>query len=130
MINVRDIAKIEQKRRDLRKEIYTKIFEQFSRKIKQCVELNQKYATLTVPSFLLGYPTFDRELAASYLERQLGRAGFTVVREDFVFVVSWVKKARERERERDREPDPEPPEDAGFPSLVNLRKAANKYRRG
>ena len=85
---------------------------------------------MTVPSFLLGYPTFDRELAASYLERQLGRAGFTVVREDFVFVVSWVKKARERERERDREPDPEPPEDAGFPSLVNLRKAANKYRRG
>ena len=129
MINVREIAKIEKKRNDLRKEIYTKIFEQFSRKIKQCVELNQRYATLTVPSFLLGYPTFDRGLASSYLERQLGRAGFTVVREDYVFVVSWNTRKPSEERGRDRELEREAEEDVGFPSLMNLRKAANKYRR-
>jgi hypothetical protein len=130
MINVRDIAKIEQKRKDLRKEIYTKIFEQFSRKIKQCVELGQKYATLTVPSFLLGYPTFDRELAASYLERQLVRAGFTVVREEYVFVVSWQVQSSKKALPPPPVPDPDPDEDSGFPTLMNLRKAANKYRRG
>jgi hypothetical protein len=129
MINVRDIAKIEQKRKDLRKEIYTKIFEQFSRKIKQCVELGQKYATLTVPSFLLGYPTFDRELASSYLERQLERAGFTVVREEYVFVVSWRTPSKKAPAPP-QPPPPDPDEDSGFPTLMNLRKAANKYRRG
>ena len=42
MININDIIQIDDKRKRIRKEIYTKIYEQFSSKIKQCVELGHK----------------------------------------------------------------------------------------
>ena len=44
MINARDIVKIENRRREIKKETYKKIYEQFSRKIRQMVELGQKGA--------------------------------------------------------------------------------------
>jgi hypothetical protein len=123
MINARDIVKIENRRKELKKEMYTKMYEQFSRKIRQMVELGQKQVFLHVPSFLMGYPTFDRGKATEYLKRQLERAEFDVAQTStYELLVSWnVKKTKSVP-----EPEPEPDE---FPTLMNLRKAANKYRR-
>ena len=124
MINIKDIAKIESKRREVKKEIYTKIFEQFSRKIKQTVELGQKQLFLSVPSFLMGYPTFDRMRAKIYLMRQLERSGFQVTSTgDYELYVTWAtgKSQHEKEKEKEEELDE-------FPTLMNLKKAANKYR--
>jgi hypothetical protein len=124
MINARDIAKIENKRKELKKEIYKKIYEQFSRKIRQTVELGQKQVFLNVPAFLVVFPTFDRDKATEYLKRQLVRAEFVVSQTgSYELHVTWnVKKPKEVERE-------EEPAFDEFPTLINLKKAANKYRR-
>ena len=113
------------KRKELiKKEIYTKIYEQFSSKIKQSVEFGHKQVFLTVPLFLIGYPVFDRRAAARYIARQFELGGFTVqLVTEFDIYVSWKIK-------RDREPQPgsiDHIED--FPTLVNLKKVANRYRR-
>lgn len=123
MISIDDVTKIDEKRKQIRKEIYTKIYEQFSSKIKQSVELGHKQLFMTVPPFLIGYPVFDRSAAARYIARQFVLGGFTVkLVSDHDIYVSWVipkKKKEKRESE----------EDIDFPNLVNLKKMANKYRR-
>jgi hypothetical protein len=123
MISIDDVTKIDEKRKQIRKEIYTKIYEQFSSKIKQSVELGHKQLFMTVPPFLIGYPVFDRSAAARYIARQFVLGGFTVkLLSDHDIYVSWVipkKKKEKRESE----------EDIDFPNLVNLKKMANKYRR-
>ena len=78
MLSINDVTKIDDKRKQIRKEIYKKIYEQFSSKIKQAVELGHKQLFLTVPAFLIGYPVFDRRLAARYVARQFELGGFTV----------------------------------------------------
>lgn len=126
MISVKDIAKIESKRREIKKQIYIKIFEQFSRKIKQTVEMNKKYVFLKVPSFLIGFPTFDQNKATEYLRRQLTRSGFEVVDSSpYEFHISWNTRKIEPEREKYQEQDDD---SESFPSMINLKKAANKYR--
>ena len=125
MISTRDIAKIENKRKELKKEIYTKIYEQFSRKIRQTVELGQKQVFVNVPSFIMGYPTFDRDKALEYLNRQLERAGFiTTQTGSYEILVTWnTKKTAEEQQPEEEQAFDE------FPTLMNLKKAANKYRR-
>ena len=126
MLSVDDIHKIEKQRRDARKEIYRKIYEQFCRKIKQCVELGESQAFLRTPSYLIGYPTFDRERATLYLKRQLELGKFDVTKiSEIDLYVSWKKRGKS-------EGTPAPQlehEDDVFPTLMNLKKAAAKYRK-
>ena len=123
MISINDVTKIDEKRKKIKKEIYTKIYEQFSRKIKQCVELGHKQVFLTVPAFVVGCPTFDRIAAARYIARQFHLGGFTVQQiGDHEIYVSWVIPKKKKESVVVEEPD--------FPDLMNLKKIANKYRRG
>lgn len=127
MINARDIVNIENKRREIKKETYKKIYEQFSRKIRQTVEFGQRQVFLTVPGFLIGFPTFDRDRAAEYLKRQLERAEFTVLQTSpYEFHVSWGNAGA---KSKHKEPEEEEPSFDDLPTLVNLKKAANKYRR-
>jgi|TARA_B100000530_G_scaffold330067_1_gene272927 hypothetical protein len=124
MISINDIIQIDDKRKKIKKEIYTKIYEQFASKIKQCVELGHKQVFLTVPVVLIGYPVFDRSAAARYVARQFQLGGFTVqIVSEFDIYVSWVVPKKKKERE-------ESEEDVAFPDLMNLKKMANKYRRG
>ena len=124
MISINDVTKIDEKRKQIKKEIYTRIYEQFSRKIKQSVELGHKQVFLTVPTFVVGYPTFDRGAAARYIMRQLKLGGFDVrLVSDYDMYVSWIipKKVKEKVSE---------PDETEFPDLMNLKKMADKYRRG
>ena len=124
MISIDDVTKIDLKRKQLRKEIYIKIYEQFSSKIKQSVEYGHKQIFLTVPSFLLGYPVFDRNAAAKYIARQFTLGGFTVKQvSDYDIYVSWFVPKKKKERKEPEE------EDGDFPNLMNLKKMANQYRR-
>ena len=127
MINVHKIKQIEDSRKRVKKEIYIKIYEQFCRKIQNAVTANQKQVMLQVPSFLLGYPSFDIEKAAVYLKRQLELGGFTVNPISTInFHVTWHLPKSPKPVQQIF---PEPPAfDEGFPSLINLKKAANKYR--
>ena len=73
---------------------------------------------------LIGYPVFDRSAAARYVARQFQLGGFTVqIVSEFDIYVSWVVPKKKKERE-------ESEEDVAFPDLMNLKKMANKYRRG
>lgn len=124
MISINDVTKIDEKRKQIRKEIYTRVYEQFSRKIKQSVELGHKQVFLTVPTFVIGYPTFDRGAAARYIMRQLRLGGFDVrLVSDYDMYVSWIipKKVKQKVNESD---------ETEFPDLMNLKKMADKYRRG
>jgi hypothetical protein len=123
MISINDVTRIDEKRKQIKKEIYTKIYEQFSRKIKQSVELGHKQVFLTVPTFVIGYPTFDRGAAARYIMRQLKLGGFDVrLVSDYEMYVSWIvpKKVKQKISE---------PDETEFPDLMNLKKMADKYRR-
>ena len=125
MISINDIIQIDDKRKKIKKEIYTKIYEQFASKIKQCVELGHKQVFLTIPVVLIGYPVFDRSAAARYVARQFQLGGFTVqIVSEFDIYVSWVVPKKKKEREESEE------EEVAFPDLMNLKKMANKYRRG
>jgi len=124
MISINDVTKIDEKRKQIRKEIYTRVYEQFSRKIKQSVELGHKQVFLTVPTFVIGYPTFDRGAAARYVARQFKLGGFDVrLVGDYDMYVSWVipKKVKQKVEE---------PDETEFPDLMNLKKMADRYRRG
>jgi len=124
MISIDDVTKIDDKRKQLRKEIYTKIYEQFSTKIRQSVELGHKQIFLTVPGFLLGYPVFDRGLAAKYIARLFTLGGFTVqLVTDHDIYVSWIVPKKKKPKVEKQE------EETDFPNLMNLKKIANKYRR-
>lgn len=127
MISINDIHKIDEKRKQIRKEIYTKIYEQFSRKIKQCVELGHKQIFLLVPSYLVGYPVFDRTAAARYIARQFKLGGFQVqVVSQYEIYVTWQVTKKKKEKQTEKVED----ELDDFPKLMNLKKMANKYRRG
>jgi len=125
MIDIDRINNIEKTRQKVRKEIYTKIYEQFSRKIMYAVHNNQKQVFLSVPGYMIGYPVFDRSLATTYIKRQLERNKLEVIQiSDFEFHVSWGKKKKKKEKEKTIDLD----DDENFPSLINLKKAALKYR--
>jgi len=124
MLSISDVTKIDERRRQIRKEIYTKIYEQMVSKIKQSVELGCKQIFLSVPSFVVGYPTFDRDQAAKYIARQFVRGGFTVqMVTPIELYVTWYTPRRKKERVHEVEDEVE------FPTLMNLKKIANKYRK-
>ena len=132
MININKIKQIEESRRQVKKEIYKKIFEQFCRKIQISVDANQKQVFLEVPIFLIGYPTYDVEIAAVYIKRQLELSGFKVLPiSTIAFNVSWYSEKEKRKQQAPSrfEPVPQPPSfsDEQFPSLINLKKAAKRY---
>lgn len=132
MININKIKQIEESRRQVKKEIYKKIFEQFCRKIQISVDANQKQVFLEVPIFLIGYPTYDVEIAAVYIKRQLELSGFKVFPiSTIAFNVSWYSEKEKRKQQLPSrfEPVPPPPSfsDEQFPSLINLKKAAKRY---
>ena len=126
MITIDEISKIADKRKRLKKETYVKLYEQISKKIRQSVELGNKYVFVQIPSFVMGYPHFDRRKATDYLIRQFKISGFMVqVIGEFEICISWRPTKKNKSKEENNQED-ESYED--FPTLVNLKKAANKYR--
>ena len=118
MISVKEINQMQTKRVNMKKELYKQILAQFSKKIKLSVEMGQTQVFLTVPEFVFGYPTFDREAATVYLKRQLELLGYMVNHySQYQLYVTWVFKT-EKEEQLDI-----------LPSLVNIRKAADSIRK-
>jgi len=127
MISIDDISKIAEKRNKLKKETYMKIYEQITKKIRQSVDMGNKYLFAQIPSFVMGHPHFDRVKAMQYIIRQFQIGGFMVqIVGEYEICISWrpTKKNKSQEDQNNKEDDSY--ED--FPTLVNLKKAANKYR--
>jgi hypothetical protein len=124
MISIDEISRITEKRNKLRKETYVKIYEQITKKIRQSVELGHKHVFVQIPSFVMGYPHFERHKALQYIVRQYEIGGFMVQRVgEYELCISWrPKKTKKTEDKSVNE------ELGDFPTLVNLKKTANKYR--
>lgn len=121
MINVEEISQIVNKRNRMKKETYVEIYKQITRKVRRAVETGRKYIDAEIPTFLVGYIAYDRLQATNYIKRQLENAGFTVdVLRDFELRITWKVTKTHRTNE---------PEVDEFPTLMNLKKAANRYRR-
>jgi hypothetical protein len=121
MINVEEISQIVNKRNRMKKETYVEIYKQITRKVRRAVETGRKYIDAEIPPFLVGYIAYDRLQATNYIKRQLENAGFTVdVLRDFELRITWKVTKTHRTNE---------PEIDEFPTLMNLKKAANRYRR-
>jgi hypothetical protein len=127
-ISIEDIKKVERNKKEIKKEIYTKIYELFSKKIKVAVDLGHKQVFLRVPSFLLGYPTYNLEKAANYVYRQFERSGFEVYKTSTIdLYVSWNIKKKKNKSEHSSSSSTSV-EDDSLPTLMNLKKLASKYK--
>jgi hypothetical protein len=122
MINVDEISNIVNNRNRLKKETYVELYKQVTRKIRRAVDTNRKHVIIQIPAFVMGYPTFNRLKALTYVKRQLELAGFDVfVVGDFELNITWrIKKPNRDSKITSMD---------GFPTLMNLKKAANQYRR-
>jgi len=104
----------------MRKETYVELYKQVTRKVRRAVETGRKYVDMVIPHFLVGYMTYDRLQATNYIKRQLENAGFDVsVMENFEIRITWKVKRVNGSGE---------PSVDEFPTLMNLKKAANRYR--
>jgi hypothetical protein len=122
-VSVKDLAEKNRVRVDIKKEIYKSILGQFSRKIKARFDLGDKQTVLTVPPFVVGYPRYDLGEAVRYIGRQLTRLGYRVnMVGPTSYQISW-EKLKEKEPITEEVVEPE----FAFPSLMNLKKTAEKY---
>lgn len=122
IISAKTLAERERKRIDIKKTIYKTILEQFSRKISNAASLGAHDIVLTTPRFVLGLPAYDTKIATDYLQRQLGRLGYTARRAmPYVIHVSWNKPvASNHVVVIDHSQD--------MPTLANLHKTAQTLR--
>jgi len=120
-----EIIALEKKRKDVRKETYKAMLDQFSRKIKTSSELGYDHAILKVPPFMVGFPKYDLSKAVTYMSRQLTRLGYIVqIVGPLDIKVRWKSTLHiEKEKEVHESGD-------YFPSLINLQKTAQKLRAG
>jgi len=123
MLDIHEIERLAQQKRSIRKECYKKIYEMCERKIKQCVSLGQRQLFFTVPGYVVGYPAVDRDAAARWVSRQFQLGGFETQVMGSEVYVSWARAYTPRKREEEPEED-----EVEFPSFVNLKKTADKYR--
>lgn len=121
MLTAKELAEKDRQRQNYKKETYKVILEQFLRKVKANFELGLKTAQVTVPPLVIGYPRYDLAKAVVYLHRQLVRLGYRVENTGpYDMNISWAQKVQDPET---IEPEIE------FPSLINLKKTAQKYSR-
>lgn len=126
MINVKEIHEMEKRRHTLKKEMYTKIYEDISRKIRNAVAIGHKQIIVKVPSYIFGFPSYDLTATSKYIKRQLTNSGFTAhLLNNGEIYVSWSRPSEHRDVPRHTPPE----EEEDFPTFVNLKKIANKLRK-
>lgn len=127
MISAQDLAERERKKHEVRKATYKALLEQLCRKLKHTSELGERSAFLQIPPFLVGYPAYDIDLATMYLQRQLDRLGYTVIKvAQGTLGVSWGGKRPSGPVIIDH--SAEETKSIALPSLANLQKTAAKIR--
>jgi len=123
-LRVDDVQQIDHRKRELKKKLYTELYERASSKVRQVADLGLHETWVQVPSFLIGFPTFDLIKATQYVERQFINGGFfTHNYENGQLFIAWYPKtSKKTKKSKPKEPENE------FASLANLKKAADKYR--
>ena len=125
-LTIQEIQRLDEKRSKIKKEIYTRIYDDCCRKIRSAASLGETQVFLKLPTFLFGYPTFDIVKASKYTKRQLEHGGFSVViiSEPHELYISWKQtKTKGTPSVLSQE------EDVTLPNLMNLKKLASKLRK-
>ena len=129
MISAQHLAEREHKRLEVRKATYKAILEQLCRKIKSASELGERSLFLTIPPFTIGYPAYDVDRATDYLQRQLVRLGYKVIKVAHgTLGVSWGDTKPKGPVIIDHSAEEESTRSISLPSLANLQKTAAKLR--
>ena len=124
-LRVDEVQQIDYRKRELKKKLYMELYERASAKVRQVADLGLHETWIQVPSFLIGFPTFDVIKAAQYVERQFSNGGFfTKLYDNGQLFVSWYPKSKPKAKPKAKPKEPE----NEFASLANLKKAADKYR--
>jgi hypothetical protein len=127
-LTIQEIQRLDEKRSKIKKEIYTRIYDDCCRKIRSAASLGETQVFLKLPTFLFGYPTFDIVKASKYTKRQLEHGGFSVVTisDPDELYVSWKQPKGTSHQHAVSVPQEE---DVTLPNLMNLKKLANKLRK-
>lgn len=127
-LTIQEIQRLDEKRSKIKKEIYTRMYDDCCRKIRSAASLGETQVFLKLPTFLFGYPTFDIVKASKYTKRQLEHGGFSVVVISVPneLYVSWKQPKGTFHQQAVSVPQEE---DVTLPNLMNLKKLANKLRK-
>jgi len=128
MISAQNLAEREHKRLEVRKATYKAILEQLCRKIKSASELGERSLFLTIPPFTIGYPAYEIDSTTAYIQRQLERLGYKVIKvAQGTLGVSWCDTKPKGPVIIDHSEE-ESTRSIALPSLANLQKTAAKLR--
>ena len=129
MISAQNLAERERKRLEVRKATYKAILEQLCRKIKAASELGERSLFLTIPPFTIGYPAYEIDSTTAYIQRQLERLGYKVIKvAQATLGVSWGDAKPKGPVIIDHSVEEESTRSISLPSLANLQKTAAKLR--
>lgn len=130
LVSVSELQEDEQRKKQIRKETYSKILDMISKKIKAKNELGEKQLIFVTPSFVMGCPSFDVGAATMYLERQLRNGGYTTaILSNDSFYIDWKPKVQSRNtKSRATKTTERDVLEDEFSGLINLKKYAEKYK--
>lgn len=129
MISAQNLAEREHKRLEVRKATYKAILEQLCRKIKAASELGERSLFLTIPPFTIGYPAYEIESTTAYIQRQLDRLGYKVIKvAQGTLGISWGDTKPKGPVVIDHSAEEDSTRSISLPSLANLQKTAAKLR--
>jgi len=131
-LTLEDVQKIDVRKRELKKKLYTELYERASSKVREIANMSLHETWVTVPSFLMGYPSFDLELATTYVERQFRNGGFYIKNYgNGQLFISWYPDHKKKTKKKEEPFRPQPPKKEDpydLSVLANLKKSADKYK--
>lgn len=125
MLSARDLEERNQAKKDVKKELYTRILTQMCRKIDLYHTLGRSECILKIPEYVFGFPTFNTTQMTMYIHRQLIRLGYRVsILAVGILHTAWGPKKVPKKKKVEEEMN-----NNELPNLANLKKAADSLRK-
>lgn len=131
MLSAKQLLEREKSKKDVKKELYTKILTQICRKINLHHTVGHIECTASIPELVFGYPAFDMDQMTLYMHRQITRLGYRAsILYSGVIHIAWGTKKEDPAATKKKTSLTLPPmEHDDLPSLANLKKAADTLRK-
>jgi hypothetical protein len=89
-MDIYNLIKKQEKRKEYKDELFKKILQQAHRRIEFCSNSGDKYAIFTIPLYMPGFPLFNKSECCVYLLYELQQNGFDVRSySDQYIYISW-----------------------------------------
>jgi hypothetical protein len=125
LLSARDLEERNQAKKNVKKELYTRILVQICRKIDLYHTLGKSECTVNVPEYVFGFPTFNMTQMTMYIHRQLVRLGYrTSILAVGLLHTAWGPKKIPKKKQKQQNTF-----DEELPDLANLKKAADSLRK-